>query len=178
MEHDFNSWFYPFPPKRTNRGLFDAIGVGLNYLTRVASDEKLLRDQFKITSKDKAALLDVCLFIVTSYVKPWLQCILALKAHYQDMCFLKLMKAYGKIDKSIAKAALQKISRHLWYLTDEASILSLFDDDVDQLTKLLEAESIPDATIQVHFKPVGSTSIEFKEESSSGILIRLNNSEI
>ena len=40
----------------------------------------LLSDQFKITSKDKAALLDVCLFIVISYVKSWLQCILAVKA--------------------------------------------------------------------------------------------------
>lgn len=47
----------------------------------------LLSDQFKITSKDKAALLDVCLFIVTPYVKPWLQCILAVKAPYQDLCF-------------------------------------------------------------------------------------------
>ncbi|KAG8235854.1 hypothetical protein J437_LFUL013938 [Ladona fulva] len=47
----------------------------------------------------------------------------------------KWMKAYEKIDKSIAKASLQKISQHLWYLTDEVSLLSLFDDDVDQETK-------------------------------------------
>ncbi|KAG8234500.1 hypothetical protein J437_LFUL014643 [Ladona fulva] len=62
-------------------------------------------DQFKITSKDKAALLEVCLFIVTSYVKPWFQCILAVKASYQDLYFLKSMKTYEKIDKSVAKAA-------------------------------------------------------------------------
>lgn len=95
----------------------------------------LLSSQFRISNKDKAALLDVCLFIVTSYVKPWLQCILAVKAPYQDLCFLKAMKAYETIDKSISKAALQKFCQHLWYLTDEVSILSLFDDDVAQETK-------------------------------------------
>lgn len=95
----------------------------------------LLSSQFRISNKDKAALLDVCLFIVTSYVKFWLQCILAVKAPYQDLCFLKSMKAYETVDKSISKAALQKFCQHLWYLTDEVSILSLFDDDVDQETK-------------------------------------------
>ena len=37
----------------------------------------LFSSQFRSSNKDKAALLDVCLFIVTSYVKPWLQCTLA-----------------------------------------------------------------------------------------------------
>lgn len=96
----------------------------------------LLSSQFRISNKDKAALLDVCLFIATSYVKPWLQCILAVKAPYQDLCFLKAMKAYETIDKSISKAALQKFCQHLWYLTDEVSILSLFDDDVGLDTKV------------------------------------------
>ncbi|KAG8223238.1 hypothetical protein J437_LFUL003589 [Ladona fulva] len=77
----------------------------------------LLSDQFKITSKDKAALLEVCLFIVTSYVGS--------------------NKAYEKIDKSIAKAALQKISQTLWYLTDEVlSCHFVFDDEVDQENKV------------------------------------------
>lgn len=96
----------------------------------------LLRSQFRISNKDKASLLDVCLFIATSYVKPWLQCILAVKAPYQDLCFLKAMKAYETIDKSISRAALQKFCQHLWYLTDEVSILSLFDDAVDLDTKV------------------------------------------
>lgn len=96
----------------------------------------LLSYQFRISNKDKAALLDVCLFIVTSYVKPWLQCILAVKAPYQDLCFLKAMKNYETIDKSISKAALLKFCQHLWYLTDEVSILALFDDDVDLETKV------------------------------------------
>lgn len=40
----------------------------------------LLQSQLKITAKDKNALQDVCLFIVTLYTKPWLECTVAIKA--------------------------------------------------------------------------------------------------
>ncbi|XP_060809908.1 uncharacterized protein LOC132904007 [Amyelois transitella] len=95
----------------------------------------LLSSQFKINSKDKNALLDVCLFIVSSYVKPWMQCISAVKAPYQDLSFLKAMRAYENIDKNISKAVLKKFTQHLWYLIEEVSMLSLFDDEVSQESK-------------------------------------------
>lgn len=112
----------------------------------------LLSAQFKISNKDKAALLDVCLFIVTSYVKPWLQCILAVKAPYQDLCFLKAMKAYETIDKSISKAALEKFCQHLWYLSDEVSVLSLFDDDVDEEIKGKMVANLEKESPSAHIK--------------------------
>ncbi|GBN52773.1 hypothetical protein AVEN_124347-1 [Araneus ventricosus] len=73
----------------------------------------LFSSQLKLNTKDKEALLDVCLFIVIIYVKPWLQWILA-----------------------VSKAASQKFSQHLWYFTEEIAVLALFDDDVDEETKL------------------------------------------
>ncbi|GBM59701.1 hypothetical protein AVEN_204721-1 [Araneus ventricosus] len=73
---------------------------------------------------------------MTIYVKPWLQFILAVKAPYKDLCFLKSLKAYENVSESIQKAALQKFSQHLWYLIDEIAVLALFDDDVDEETKL------------------------------------------
>ncbi|GBM53738.1 hypothetical protein AVEN_159542-1 [Araneus ventricosus] len=94
----------------------------------------LFSSQLKLNTKE--ALLDVCLFIVTIYVKPWLQCILAVKAPYKDLCFLKSLKAYEKVNESISKAALQKFSQQLWYFTDEIAVLPLFDDDVEEETKL------------------------------------------
>ncbi|GBL82909.1 hypothetical protein AVEN_270914-1 [Araneus ventricosus] len=96
----------------------------------------LFSSQLKLNTRDKEALLDVCLFIVTIYVKPWLQCILAVKAPYKDLCFLKSLKAYEKVNESISKAALQKFSQQLWYFTDEIAVLALFDDDVEEETKL------------------------------------------
>ncbi|KAG8230424.1 hypothetical protein J437_LFUL015445, partial [Ladona fulva] len=85
-------------------------------------------DQFKNTCKDKAALLEVHRDILRQAMAP---------IYFRSKSTLTrfLMKAYEKIDKSIAKAALQKISQHLWYLIDEVTVLSLFDDDVDQETK-------------------------------------------
>ncbi|GBN76715.1 hypothetical protein AVEN_209580-1 [Araneus ventricosus] len=73
----------------------------------------LFSSQLKLNTKDKEALLDISLFIVTIYVKPWLQWILAVKAPYNDLSFLKSLKAYEKVNESISKAALQKFSQHL-----------------------------------------------------------------
>ena len=63
----------------------------------------LLQSHFKISMKEKQALRDVCLFIATVYVKPWLRCSLAVKALYQDLCVLKTLKGYEKVDKVIPK---------------------------------------------------------------------------
>ncbi|KAG8237020.1 hypothetical protein J437_LFUL017144 [Ladona fulva] len=70
------------------------------------------------------------------------------------------MEAYEKIDKGIAKAALQKISQHLWYLTDEVSILSLFHDYVDQETKVKMVENLTKENLSTH----GKRYIQSKEE--------------
>ncbi|GBO36239.1 hypothetical protein AVEN_76814-1 [Araneus ventricosus] len=92
----------------------------------------LFSSQLKLNTKDKETLLEVC---TTIYVKPWLQCILEVKAPYKDLCFLKSLEAYEKVHESILKAALQKCSQHLWYFTDEIAVLALFDD-VEEETKL------------------------------------------
>ncbi|GBL94488.1 hypothetical protein AVEN_235590-1 [Araneus ventricosus] len=96
----------------------------------------LFSSQLKLNTKDKEALLDVCLFIVTIYVKPWRQCNLTVKAPYKDLGFLKSLKAYENVNENISKAALQKFTQHLWYFTDEIAVLALFDDDVDEETRL------------------------------------------
>ncbi|XP_047034968.1 uncharacterized protein LOC124641007 [Helicoverpa zea] len=95
----------------------------------------LLQLQLKITAKDKNALQDVCLFIVTLYTKPWLECTMAVKAPNQDLSFLKALKEYEKVDATISKASISKFIRHLWYLCEETVILSLFDEEVDTKTK-------------------------------------------
>ena len=79
---------------------------------------------------------DVCLFIATVYVKPWLGCSLAVEVPYQDLCFLKTLKRYEKVGKVISKAALSKFCRHLWYLSEEIAAFSTFDDAVDEETKV------------------------------------------
>ncbi|GBN47359.1 hypothetical protein AVEN_201074-1 [Araneus ventricosus] len=120
----------------------------------------LFSSQLKLNTKDTEALLDICLFIVTIYVKPWLQCILAVKAPYKDLCFLKSLKAYEIVNESISKAALQKFSQRLWYLTDEIAVLALFDDDVDEETKLKVVANLHREIFSTH----GKRYIPSKEE--------------
>lgn len=96
----------------------------------------LFRSQYKLNAKDKEALQDVCLFIVSLYVKPWLESTVAIKAPNQDLSFLKKLKDYEKVDAIISKNAINKFCHHLWYLCEETVILSLFDDEVDNQTKM------------------------------------------
>ncbi|GBM77584.1 hypothetical protein AVEN_186850-1 [Araneus ventricosus] len=112
----------------------------------------LFSSQLKLNTKDKEALLDVCLFIVTIYVKPWLQWILAVKTPYPDLCFLKSLKAYEKVNGSISKAALQKFSQHLRYFTHEIAVLALFADDVDEETKLKMVANLHREIFSIHVK--------------------------
>lgn len=95
----------------------------------------LLQSQVNIAANDKSALRDICVFVAIIYVKPWLECTEAVKAPNQDLRFLKEVKGYNEIDETISIAAVSKFCNHLWYLSEEAVILSLFDDEVDNETK-------------------------------------------
>lgn len=118
--------------------------------------------------EDKRALQDVCVFIVTAYVKPWLGCSSAVKAPNQDLCFLKTLKDYERVDKLISKAALSKFCQHLWYLSEEIAVLSLFDNEVDEQTKMnivanLQRESLYD---------FGKRYVPSKEEISTSLYVK------
>jgi len=80
------------------------------------------------------------------------------------------MKAYEKIDKNISEAALRKMSQHLWYLTDEVFVLSLFDDDVDQKTKVKIVENLTKKNFSTH----GKRYIPLKEELCGPLYDKLN----
>lgn len=95
----------------------------------------LLRAELKLSNMDKEALKDICLFVVIVYVKPWLHCVPAVQAPYQDLLFLKALKAYEAKNKIISKAALNKFSQHLWYLSEAMAAFALFDKDVNLDTK-------------------------------------------
>lgn len=95
----------------------------------------LLQSQHKLSKQERQGLEDICLFITTTYVRPWLQCNLAVKAPFQDLDFIKTLKNYERIDSAISSAALNKFCQHLYYFTEEIVVLSLFDDIVDVETK-------------------------------------------
>lgn len=85
----------------------------------------LLQSQFKMSTKEKQALRDICLFIATVYVKPWLECSLAVKAPHQDLCFLKTLKGYEKLDTVISQVALNKFCQLMVFVRGNSNIIDL-----------------------------------------------------
>ena len=95
----------------------------------------MFRSQFKLTKRQEKALADICQFTVIIYVKAWFQASSAPSAPRIDLQLLKDIYSYRKISESISKNALNKIIRHLWYLSEELVALAFFDDEVSNDTK-------------------------------------------
>lgn len=109
----------------------------------------LFRKAFKVTKTDEAKLYAVCKFIVFVYLTPWYTAPLAISAPNNDLKLIKSLIKFEVIDKNISYATLHKFRNHLWYLSPELTLLSLFDTDVDVITKRkivrsLENQSLDD----------------------------------
>ncbi|GBM45489.1 hypothetical protein AVEN_210222-1 [Araneus ventricosus] len=80
-------------------------------------------------------LKNICLFLVTVYVKSWLESSSAIGAPLNDLMFLKKLKKYENINQGISSIALKKFCNHLLYLNEESSILAIFDKNVNIASK-------------------------------------------
>lgn len=100
----------------------------------------LFRKQFKVSATVLDILRKICVFIVLFYVKIWFSAPNAIKAPNSDLKLIKDLIEYRKIHPDIANAALDKLSRHLWYLHEHLACLALFDDTVlpEEKLKIVE----------------------------------------
>lgn len=88
----------------------------------------MFRKKFVLTKKELDGLRDVCIFIVTLYVKVWYNSTKAIEAPNQDLNFLKAAAKY--FDPIVSKKLVAKFCRHLWYLSGEAVAFAFFDSNV------------------------------------------------
>ena len=58
------------------------------------------------------------------------------KAPANDLSMLKALETFKSIDKEIAEAVQNKLTKHLWYLNEANVALAFFDDEVDTATKI------------------------------------------
>lgn len=100
----------------------------------------LFRSQCGLSSKEIVDLRDICLFIVSVYVKPWCAAAIPQMAPSLDLKMLKNILVYK--DKCVAEVAISKFKNHLWYLTPEAAALSFFDSSVSNNTKRLMVDAL------------------------------------
>lgn len=102
----------------------------------------LFRGQFELKARELKGIRDICLFVVTLYVKAWFYAPFAAAAPNVDLAFLIDLHNYGIVDKDISNAALKKMCGHLWYLSDEAVGLAFFDNSINVDVKAKMVQSL------------------------------------
>ena len=90
----------------------------------------IFRDEFRLSNKELHGLRQFCIFIVVLYLKAWFSSTSATTAADHDLQFLKNLIEYKRINPLISSATCEKMILHLWYLSNELAILSLFDNTV------------------------------------------------
>ncbi|KAK3928606.1 Aconitate hydratase, mitochondrial [Frankliniella fusca] len=111
----------------------------------------LFRKQLGLSTTDATHLLQVTIFIVKVYIRGWFLAPVSVSAPRNDLHFLKELILYEKVNSAVAKAAQNRFSAHLWYLSEELVGLSVFDevltdDDREKLVQgILSRESEDDA---------------------------------
>ncbi|GBM95461.1 hypothetical protein AVEN_55006-1 [Araneus ventricosus] len=75
----------------------------------------LFRQQLSLKMSEVNGLKNICLFLVTVYVKSWLESSSAIGAALNDLMFLKKLKKYESINQGFSSIALKKFCNHLWY---------------------------------------------------------------
>lgn len=90
----------------------------------------LFREEFKLSAREINGLRQVCIFLVKIYLKAWFNAPSAIQAPHNDLTFMQDLIEYKAVNSSVSKAACSKMINHLWYLSEQLAIISLFDDNV------------------------------------------------
>ena len=86
-----------------------------------------------ITEDDLSSHMQLTVFLILYYVKPWMTSTLARDAPVNDLLLVNSLKEipYHLINtyplfKSMGEAMNSKLEQHLWYLSEEFVVFSLF----------------------------------------------------
>ena len=102
----------------------------------------IFRSQFKLTKMENTGLRDICVFIIRIYFKAWITASVTETSPYNDFQLMNKLLEYTKIHKEIAQSTSEKFSKHLWYLSEDLSGLSIFDSHVPLSTKRKVVEAL------------------------------------
>ncbi|KAK8384336.1 hypothetical protein O3P69_009253 [Scylla paramamosain] len=116
----------------------------------------LFQDLFSLPECELRALRDISLFTALCYVPFWNESPIGPCAAKNDMDMMILMQQ-GISNEKLAKVAFTAFKRHLWYISEEAVGLSLFDDRIstDERRKMVNNMSRPE-------KPKGLKKVDGK----------------
>ena len=83
-------------------------------------------DQCSYDTKTISRLHGFAEFLILFYIPVWLKSSIATEAAINDLNFSQNMLQYKAYDENVGQAAFQKLLKHIWYLTEENMIFTLF----------------------------------------------------
>lgn len=95
----------------------------------------LFRDQIQVTDRVILRLEKFSAFISAVYVKYWNRSSNLFEAPINDLELLKELERYRAVDENIANVALNALKRHLYYLSDELVVVSIFSKHLSHHNK-------------------------------------------
>ena len=120
----------------------------------------IFRSQFKWTTREEKGLQSMCTFIALIYVEHWYTAPSAIEAPRRDLDLMMKLKQFRTLHPNISKAAVEKLQRHLWYLSEENVGLALFDDKVSLSTKRAILSKMEPAQADAHQSQVHKRCIQ------------------
>lgn len=90
----------------------------------------LFRYQLEFEDEEINRLRRFSMFISAIYVRYWNWCPNVFNAPINDLQFLKDLENYREVDEELANLAIDVMSRHLTYLSDELVVLSIFSNQL------------------------------------------------
>jgi len=129
----------------------------------------LFRNEFKLSVEEESALCDISIFIIKVYVEVWFNATSSIKAPFQDFNLLSMLKQYERIDKDISRAALDKVCRHLWYLSSELVGLAFFDSNISNETKKKMFQNLNIEKDDMDIRKISIDSAKISEIVEKGI---------
>ena len=118
----------------------------------------------RLTPRQMSDLERMVLFIICLYGKYFLQSSLAVAAPRLDYEFQLQMRMYESIDPQLSDCVLKSVYRHLWYLTPELIVLSLFDPQITLIEKETMAKKLSNISVPDNFER-GKPSFDFLNEN-------------
>lgn len=115
----------------------------------------------------KENLSRFCLFLTLIYVRYWNRSSILFDTGINDLNFLKDLEQYAILDGAVSQVAMDGISRHLYYLSEELIVLCLFSDKISSneknqiATRLLQMpHQLPNRNLSLnHVKFIESDNI-------------------
>lgn len=92
----------------------------------------MFREQFHLTAREEKGLREITVFVINVYLGAWFTAPLPVSAPRRDLDLLQKLVNYEKKNLSVSTytVALQKLTGHLWYLSEELIALAFFDSAV------------------------------------------------